>query len=165
MLFGITVALASTPADLVVPVGGLRSIQRFELEAPVRYTHTQSPRQVQSGWVLELVVDPRLQRPHPIATPVLWVGRQVAVRVNWSDACAVVWVPDGPDPTTVPIYYGGVELPERLSGEDGAQWEARARAADVVPSKPTVVHPPLRAVPFTSLMREAASRARACETP
>lgn len=165
VLFGITLAMASTPSAVIAPVEAIRSIQRFELDQPVRYTHTAAPREVRSGWLLELAVDPVLQRPHAISTPVLWVGQQVAVRVNWHSACAVVWVPDGPEPTKVPIFYGGVELPERLSAEDGAHWRNLATEVGVSPLVPEHVHPPLQLPSFTPLMREATRRARACETP
>src|SRR6266852_9627353 len=127
---------SASAADNGGPVRDLVFAQAFKLDKS--YTHTWRKEQplVSSGYVLVLAVDPEFVRPKQVAEPVLYVGNQTAERINAADVSGrlVVIVPSTVntrgevdlDLSTVPIWFGAPELPERI---DAAQLNAELSAA------------------------------------
>ncbi len=116
-------------------VRGLVYAQPFALQQPDVFGWRAERPSYRAGWVLVLEVDPARVQPSDRAEPVLYVGSEVAERVNhpFKSGRLVVIVPSaagedgGPtlDLASAPVWFGAPELPERI---DAAAIE-RARAA------------------------------------
>lgn len=107
----------------------------FELDAPARYRHASPGREVTSGWLVELRVEPGAMVARQIGVPVLWIGTDLAVRTHWNDpgGCAVVWVPGSHDLRADPVFFGSDTLPEQMDAERTAAEHARAREHGIGP--------------------------------
>ncbi len=136
----------------------------FTLATPHRYSHTVEPRAIDSGWLLELKVDPAHMVPRQVGVPLLWVGDHVAVRTNWDHVggCAVVWVPGELDPEKASIFFGSALLPERVDLDTRKAELARGAAAGHGPVPVREVSAPISSATFMDLMRVAADRVERC---
>ena len=124
-----------TPTDDGRAVRKLVLVRPFQLEKPHVYTWTQEKPQITSGTILVIQVDPHYARPRQMHMPVLYVGATPAERANmgFGSGFLVVIVPGRPDLTKVPIYFGSVELPERVDARRGEKELAAARALGIHP--------------------------------
>lgn len=129
-------ASASVPVAFVPEaVHQITWARPFRLEAPIPYRHASPSRMVQDGWLVELRVEPSAMRARAIGVPVLWIGRDLAVRTHWDDpvGCAVVWVPGTHDLHNEPVFFGSGTLPEQMTAERGAAEQQQAVRAGVKP--------------------------------
>lgn len=160
----LTLAALATPPE----VHSIRWARPFVLAEAHPYTHTDTPRDVKAGWLLELRVDPGALRPLQVGVPLLWVGQDLAVPTNWDHVggCAVVWVPGPHALREELLFYGSTELPERVGAERRAIEHADARTRGVRPLPATAIvdidGPTLVLGSFGDLMRVAADRVQAC---
>ena len=94
----------------------LVSAQRFALRAPYRNAWRAEQPLVQSGYLLVLGVDKDLVFPRQMEEPVLYVGNQIAERVNRGDVSGrlVVLVPGDAPLESAQIFFGLPGLPEEL---------------------------------------------------
>jgi hypothetical protein len=120
--------VAVTPTDNGTAVKGLVYARPFELQEPYVYTWTKEQESITSGYVLVVEVDPAYAQPRDIASPVLYVGHRPAEVTNLGiqSGRMVVIVPGDTDLTSAPIFFGSIELPERV---DRARGEAEVAAA------------------------------------
>ena len=123
------------------PVRGLLYAQPFQLEhATTHWWRAERP-SYSAGWLLVVEVDPRLVQAIARPEPVLYVGREVAERVNHPDQSGrlvvVVPSPAGEDgfPTldlaAQKIWFGDAGLPEQIGAAQIDQ--AFEAAADAQP--------------------------------
>ncbi len=128
-------SLAPSPIAGGHPKIELVFAQPFSLDVPYEHTWRQEEPSVVSGWILVLRTDPALLAPRQTAEPVLYVGNETAERLNAGEAGNLVVLVPSPvdsqgvptlDPTTVPIWFGTSELPERV---DAARIQAELSAA------------------------------------
>ncbi|MAB79709.1 MAG: hypothetical protein CMJ89_10200 [Planctomycetes bacterium] len=133
-------ALPANPAT--TPVEILHA-QSFQLDQPFTFEWRNERPEVQSGFLLVLKTDPKLVQPRQTYEAVLYVGDQTAERCNgaYPSGHLVALVPAGVlangnvdlDPTSVPIWFGTPELPERVDAARIAQELALAEAQGVGP--------------------------------
>jgi hypothetical protein len=122
----------------------------FALDEPFVHEWRAEKPLVASGYLLQLRVDPELSRPRQTYEPVLYVGAQTAERCLPEPALAladqgilVVLVPaplDGEgrvalDLDTAPVWFGSLELPERVDAARITAELAAARARGVGPAQ------------------------------
>ena len=107
------VAVPATP----VTVKSILAARRFTLATPYQYTWSERPRMVASGTLVVLDVDPAYVVPRNTAEPVLFAGNVAIHRLNQGDKSGHVIgiVPGDVDVSTVPIWFGTPQLPERLT--------------------------------------------------
>ena len=132
----VSLASSASAAENRGPVRDLVFAESFKLDKSYPHTWRKEQPQVSSGYVLVLAVDPEFVRPKQVAEPVLYVGNQTAERINAADVSGrlVVIVPSALnargevdlDLSSVPIWFGTAELPERI---DAAQLNAELSAA------------------------------------
>ena len=132
----VSLASSASAAENRGPVRDLVFAEAFKLDKSYPHTWRKEQPQVSSGYVLVLAVDPEFVRPKQVAEPVLYVGNQTAERINAADVSGrlVVIVPSAVnargevdlDLSSVPIWFGTPELPERI---DAAQLNAELTAA------------------------------------
>ena len=109
--------------------------ERFQVEKPFRNVWRADQPLVNSGWLLVLSGDPALFVPRQVKEPVLYVGAQIAQRVNFPQESGklVVIVPGDFRLEDAPIFFGAEALPEELrQSQIDAELEA-ARAAGARP--------------------------------
>jgi hypothetical protein len=117
----------------------------FALDEPFVHEWRAEKPLVASGYLLQLRVDPELSRPRQTYEPVLYVGAQTAERrLGQADqGILVVLVPaplDGEgrvalDLDTAPVWFGSLELPERVDAARITAELAAARARGVGPAQ------------------------------
>lgn len=118
----------------------------FVLDEPFVHEWRAEKPLVSSGYLLVLRVDAALAAPRDTYEPVLYVGSQTAERCAGNDAPQegerlVVLVPAALDAAgrvdldldSLPIWFGGHELPERVDAARIERELAAARAAGVGP--------------------------------
>ena len=107
------VAVPATPAA----VKGILAARRFTLATPYQYTWSERPRMVASGTLVVLEVDPAYVVPRNTLEPVLFAGNVAVHRLNQGDKSGRVIsiVPGDVDVSTVSIWFGTPQLPERLT--------------------------------------------------
>lgn len=138
---------------------GVREVlaaQPFVLTQPFESDWRLERPEVRSGWILVLEVDSAVARVRQVASPVLYVGDEVAERVN-------LGTPPGgePGPTVrlivivsaplddagevtklvgeVPIFFGSPMLPEQVDTATALRERAAATAEGLHPSEPVEV--------------------------
>ena len=106
-------AVPATPAA----VKGILAARRFTLATPYQYTWSERPRMVGSGTLVVLEVDPAYVVPRNTSEPVLFAGNVAIHRLNQGDKSGRVIgiVPGDVDVSTVAIWFGTPQLPERLT--------------------------------------------------
>jgi len=116
------------PTDNGSAVKGLLYARPFELDQPYAYVWTKEQERITSGYILVVEVEKSFAQPRDIESPVLYVGSRPAEVTNLgtSSGRMVVLVPGDTDLTSAPIFFGSVELPERV---DRARGEAEVAAA------------------------------------
>jgi hypothetical protein len=155
----------------------LISARPFVLGAPYRTEWREEQPEVAAGYILVLKVDPDLVLPRATPMAVLFVGDQVAERINHGyesgKVIAVVPAPlkDGEvdlDLTKAPIWFGTPQLPEQVSAVTIANELRLARQAGIRPftkeqveaavsrGVPRGEHPLLRPTSRTLLLRAVA---------
>jgi hypothetical protein len=122
----------------------------FAVDEPFVHEWRAEKPLVASGYLLQLRVDPELSRPRQTYEPVLYVGTQTAERCLPEPALAlaeqgilVVLVPAPLDAggrvaldlDTAPIWFGSLELPERVDAARIAAELAAARARGAGPAR------------------------------
>lgn len=114
-----TLALADAPAVSPKPVSGLLVARPFRLEQPYRTDWRAERPEVRTGYILVLEIDRALLRPRQTAEPVLYVGKQVAERINVGQDSGrlVVLVPGDVDLKNAPIWFGSPRLPEQVTSD------------------------------------------------
>ena len=116
----------------------------FVLDEPfVHEWRAEQPLQ-RAGYLLALEVDPDLARPRQTYEPVLYVGQETAERINAPEHGRLIVLVPAPvdaagqvvlDLDRAPIWFGSLELPERVDGARIAQELAIARAAGIGPAR------------------------------
>lgn len=151
-LIGHGIASRQRRAPSPTPPSGLPSgaveilaAQPFEVDEPFVHEWRAEKPLVNAGYILALEVDPELARPRQTYEAVLYVGEQTAERCNWPEegGALVVVVPapvdaDGHvalDLGRTPIWFGSLELPERVDAARIAQELAIARKAGIGPAR------------------------------
>ena len=126
-------ATAARPASPAPAQLQLLHAERFHVDQPFRHTWRADRAAYQDGWLLVLAGDPELLRPRQVRQPVLFVGAQVANRVNSGGGSGklVVIVPGDFRLEDAPIFFGGDTLPEELQQSAIDAELANARAAGV----------------------------------
>ncbi len=135
------VAAAQTDATPVEPtdsgdaVRGLLYARPFAVDKPFTYSWTAERAEIQAGYILVVAVDPEFAKPRQVDMPVLYVGRAPAwlTNVGYESGHVVVIVPATVDLTSEPIFFGSLELPERVDAARGAQEMAAALALGIRP--------------------------------
>lgn len=117
----------------------------FVLDEPFVHEWRAEKPSVSAGYLLALQVDPDLARPRQTYEAVLYVGTQTAERCNapYEGGRLIVLVPaplDGRgrvalDLEHAPIWFGSLELPERVDAARIAQELALARASGIGPAQ------------------------------
>jgi hypothetical protein len=110
----------------------------FSLNDGFQYQYTNEPFQVTQGTILVLKVDPKLVVPRQIGEPVLYVGKQAAMRLNQGDQSGyvVAVVPGRVDLTKDLVWFGTAEVPERINA---ARVQAERQQAEKAGIKPLSV--------------------------
>jgi hypothetical protein len=134
------------PANL--PAGAIEVVeaQPFVVDQPFVHEWRKEKPLVSAGYLLVLKVAPDLARPRQTYEPVLYAGEQTAERCNFPEngAYLVVLVPAPADASgrvqldleRTPIWFGSLELPERVDASRIAAEVASARAQGVRPARP-----------------------------
>src|SRR5262249_48961822 len=114
----------ATPKNLPSGAVELVEAQPFALDEPYVHEWRKEQPDVNAGYLLVLRVPRALARPRDTYEPVLYVGEQTAERCNFPEdgEYLVVLVPApldaqgrvALDPERAPIWFGGLELPERV---------------------------------------------------
>ena len=136
------------PRDLPSSAIEILAAQPFEVDEPFVHEWRAEKPLVSAGYLLALKVDPDLARPRQTYEAVLYVGEQTAERCNWPEegGVMIVVVPAPLDPEgrvaldldRTPIWFGSLELPERVGAARVAQELAIARAAGIGAAKTSV---------------------------
>lgn len=161
-------AMASSPGFDPQAVRSIVWARPFVLERAARYRHASPGREVTTGWLVELRVDPAAMVARQIGVPGLWIGGDLAVRTHWGDpnGCAVVWVPGQHDLRAERVFFGSDALPEQMDAERAAAEHERARLAGIEPLPAArildVDLEPLKLPHESALLELAASRSARC---
>jgi hypothetical protein len=129
----------------------------FTLETPYAYTWTAEQTSITSGYVLVVEVEPELARVKSTWNPVLYAGRYPA-EITSSDpetGRVVVIVPGDLDLSRDPVFFGSVELPDRVTAERGRQELAAARAVGYAPLTAEALRLALQAGGERATLRDA----------
>ncbi len=138
---------ASSAPPRALPSGSIEILaaQLFVVDEPFVHEWRAEKPLVSAGYLLALKVDPDLARPRQTYEAVLYVGAQTAERCNAPEEGGVLIVivpapldPDGHvalDLATTPIWFGSLELPERVDAARIIQELAIARAAGIGAAK------------------------------
>lgn len=120
------------PTDSGNSVKDLVYARAFTLEESYDYVWSAENLAIDSGYVLVFEVDREVAYQRQVDQPVLYVGTRPAEILNhgWEQGVVVAIVPDV-DLTSVPAFYGSVELPERVTAERGQAELAAAREIGV----------------------------------
>jgi hypothetical protein len=149
------VAVPATPA----PVKSILAARRFTLATPYEYTWSERPRMVASGTLVVLQVDPRYVVPRNTLEPVLFAGNVAVQRLNQGDKSGRVIgiVPGDIDVSTVSIWFGTPQLPERLTPALVESERALAQKAGIrafgKARIAAITRPPVAAQDLASLLR------------
>jgi hypothetical protein len=124
----------------------------FAVDEPFVHEWRAEKPLVSSGYLLKLRVDPELSRPRATYEPVLYVGAETAERCLPEPALAlaeqgilVVLVPAPLDAegrvaldlAAAPVWFGSLELPERVDAARIGAELAAARARGAGPARPS----------------------------
>ena len=138
------VARVAPPAEL--PTGAIRILAAhpFVLDEPYVHEWRAEKPAVRAGYLLALEVAPELARARQTYEPVLYVGSQTAERCNapMEGGSLIVLVPaelgaEGGvalDLATTPIWFGSLELPERVDATRIVAELELARRAGIGPA-------------------------------
>lgn len=110
-------------ADDGTGVRGLLYARPFTLEEPYRYLYVKEQPEITSGYILVLEVDTRLAQPRQTDMPVLFVGSRPAELASSGSESGrvIVLVPGDTNLADSPLFYGSMELPERIDRARGIQ--------------------------------------------
>jgi hypothetical protein len=138
------------PVGTSAPPTSVRSLlfaRPFTLTTPYTYEWTAEKAKITSGYMLVIEVDPEYAVILDAWYPILYVGRYPAEIVDNDEAAGrmIVVVPGDVDLTQDPIFFGSVELPERITAERGRQEMAAAQAAGFRPMTAELVRMALQA--------------------
>ncbi len=133
------------PSDLPTGAVEILAAHAFVVDEPFVHEWRAEKPSVSAGYLLVLAVEPELARPRQTYEPVLYVGQQTAERCNAppEGGRLVVLVPaplDGEgrvalDLATTPIWFGSLELPERVDAGRIAQELELARQHGIGPAR------------------------------
>lgn len=129
-------ALAQSPVlDDGRAVRAIISAQTFKLEQPYRYDWSAEHPQVREGLLLQLEVDPAWLIPSDTRQAVLYADHTPVERLNtgWPSGDLWVVVPGATSADHLRLYFGGYELPERVTEAQGRATEAAAVARGIQP--------------------------------
>ncbi|HHO50397.1 MAG TPA: hypothetical protein ENK18_05865 [Deltaproteobacteria bacterium] len=167
-------ALATDPVDLVddgTSVRGLVWARAVQLDTPQILRSGADP--VSRGVLVELRVDPGLLEPSQGLEPVLYAGSQPAMRFNWDwrGGCLVAFLPITEDLANTELFFGSLELPERIDAARGARERDAARRLGITPRPGPEVYAalsagggPLIAADLRRVHEVAMERVSACST-
>lgn len=121
------ISMPATPA----PIKRIIAVHGFTLETPFLYTWTKERIMVSSGTLVVLEVDPALVIPRNTLEPVLYAGNIPVQRLNHGDKSGRVIgiVPGNIDVTTMPVWFGTPQLPERVTTAMAETERTRAEKA------------------------------------
>lgn len=133
----VVVSQAAPPAVPQTPaaVEDILAVQSFTLSQGYAHVWRSEKPTVRQGQILVLKVNPDLVYPRQTAEPVLYVGDQVAERVNvgYPSGKVVAIVPGNVDLEEAPIWFGTPALPERVNAAKVAKERTLADAAGIQP--------------------------------
>jgi hypothetical protein len=138
LLVLVVAGYAEPPPEIPATPAAVKSIlyaRPFALRDGFAYHWCKERPNVKEGMLLVLEVDPALVVPRAIATPVLYVGDQVAERVNAGDKCGrvIALVPGHVDLAQSPIWFGRPGLPDQVDSARIKQERGLADAAGIKP--------------------------------
>ena len=150
LLAAATTALAQSPGPVYVEdqpvvitdpgnaVKHLLYARPFTLEVPYVYAWTNEKLEITSGYLLVIEVEPQFTRPRQTWMPVLYVGQRPAevTNVDIEKGRMVVIVPGDVNLAQEPIFFGSVELPEKITSERGKLEMDAALALGIRPIPP-----------------------------
>ncbi len=146
----VAVALTRPQADTAAAARPTRPLQpelvhaeRFHTDVPFRHTWRADRALYQDGWLLVIAGDPEALRPRQVRQPVLFVGAQVANRINSGAGSGklVLIVPGDFRLADAPIFFGGDTLPEELQQPAiDAELVAAKAAGALPPSGPSLTN-------------------------
>src|SRR6185503_7532853 len=134
----------AAPAALPRSAIEILDAQPFAVDEPFVHEWRAEKPLVDAGYLLALKVDPDLARARQTYEPVLYVGAQTAESCNAPEEGGILIVVapaplvDGSvalDLATTPIWFGSLELPERVDAARIERELASARAAGVGPAR------------------------------
>ena len=129
------------PTDSGEGVKKVLYARTIQLEEPYRYEWTGEKPRITTGTLLVLEVEPELARIRQVNMPVLYVGTVPAEVTNDGSKAGrmIVIVPGEVDLKRALIYFGSVELPERVDADRGRAELEAARSLGIRPLSATVV--------------------------
>ena len=129
------------PTDYGNAVKKLLYARPFQLESEAVYGWTKERSRYSEGLILVLEVDRDYAQQRNAFMPVLYVGTRPAEVTNHGHESGrmVVIVPGKPNLETTPIYFGSVQLPERVTSARGTQELEAARALGIRPASRAAV--------------------------
>ena len=118
-----------TPA----PVDEVLYARPFTLNEAMRFDWCKEPFNLTRGTILVLKVKPELVIPRQSEEPVLYVGRQTAMRLNHGNESGhvIAIVPGDVDLTKDAIWFGTPALPERVDAATIKTESAKAEQAGI----------------------------------
>ncbi len=129
------------PTDSGSSVKALLYARPFELSQRHLYHWTREKPKISKGFILVVEVDPEYARPRQVNVPVLYVGDKPAelTNVGYQSGRMIVIVPGEPDLKVTPIFFGSMELPERVDAARGRAEQAAAEKLGIRPFPPEAV--------------------------
>ena len=109
----------------------------FKLEKEHTYTWTKEKPKITEGYVLVLEVDKNYARPRQVNVPVLYVNTKPAelTNVGYESGHMIVIVPGPLDLEKAAIFFGSVEIPERVDAARGKEELAAAKEIGITAFK------------------------------
>lgn len=159
------------PVDDGASVRGLVWARSVQLDEPLTLRADADP--VSRGVLVQLQVDPGLLEPSQALEPVLYAGTQPAMRFNWDwrGGCLVAFLPIDDDLQHTELFFGSLELPERIDAERGLRERDAARRLGITPRPTAEIGAalaagggPLIATDFREVHRAAMARVGSCST-
>lgn len=148
-----------TPAG----VRDILEVRPFTLQTPYRNDWSNERAFVTTGVLVVLEVDPAYVVRRNSLQPVLYAGNAIVQRLNHGDRSGRVIgiVPGTVDLSTVPIWFGAPDLPERVTEEVVRSERARAEKAGVrsFPAEKVAARtrPMVTATDLSALLRNVAA--------
>ncbi len=126
------------PVTQSVPVDAVRGLlyaRPFRLREPYVYSFLAGQPAILRGSLLVLAVDPEVARPRDVDVPVLYGGDTPLHLTNtgYSSGRMVIIAPEWFDLANSPVFFGSMELPERVDRARGREEQALAIGRGAVP--------------------------------
>jgi len=113
----------------------LLAVQPFVLKQSYTFDWSAEERDIRSGTLIVIKVDPKLVQPRNTPEPILYAGDRTVQRLNRGAGTGVVIgiIPGAVDLSTTPIWFGAPGLPESVTDETIRKERALAERARIQP--------------------------------